>query len=240
MGPVRSQVFSRRSIYTVSFSACALAIVAARSSYAPSSLRSALRPIRLFTTSIPSINLSLKARPITTFPRMPSNLTPPQIAPQWNHTPKEVMDNIKAGIDRTSKAYDAIASLSADQCTFQSVFVALADAQATLEIEAEPLIFYQNVSPSKDLRDAANDAEVLLRNFAVEAEMRLDLFQAATNAKKNIDASNKQLTPEEGRLIEKTLLDGVRAGLALPEEDRTQLTEVRILHFPPTIHLIFQ
>jgi Zn-dependent oligopeptidase len=158
---------------------------------------------------------------------MPANLIPPQAAPHWTHTPQAVLDNVKAAIERTDKEYDSIASIPPSQCDFESVFTAIANAQAALSIECEPLIFYQNVSPSKELRDAANDAEVLLRNFAVETEMRLDLFQAATNAKSNIESTNRQLSPEQIRLVEKTILDGIRAGLALPEEERVKLKEVR-------------
>ena len=57
--------------------------------------------------------------------------------------------------------------------------------------------------------------------------MRLDVFNAKTNAKKNIDSSNAQLTTEQKRLVDKMLLDGKRAGLALPEEKRNELIELK-------------
>jgi Zn-dependent oligopeptidase len=63
----------------------------------------------------------------------------------------------------------------------------------------EPLSFYQNVSPSKKLREASNEAE------------------------KHIESSGKKLNPEEQRLVDKMVLDGARAGLGLPEADREQL-----------------
>lgn len=69
----------------------------------------------------------------------------------------------------------------------------------------EPLAFYQNVSPTKELRDASNEAESEVRNFGVEASMRLDVFNAKIAAEKNIKASGQwdKLTPEDQRLIEK-------------------------------------
>lgn len=93
----------------------------------------------------------------------------------------------------------------------------------------EPLSFYQNVSPSKELRDASNDAEILVRDFGVESSMRLDVFQAKTNALKNIKESGEwdKLSPEEQRLADKMVLDGTRAGLALPEKERAELTELK-------------
>jgi metallopeptidase MepB len=70
---------------------------------------------------------------------------------------------------------------------------------------SQPLAFYQNVSKEKALRDASNDAEKLVRDFGVEASMRLDVFTAKLNAQKNIKASGQwdQLTPEQKRLVDK-------------------------------------
>ena len=92
---------------------------------------------------------------------------------------------------------------------------------------SEPLVFYQNVATSKELRDAANAAEVLLRDYGIEMSMRLDVYQAKINAEKNIKASGRKLDPEEARLVEKSILDGKRAGLDLPDEDRKELEKLK-------------
>jgi len=91
----------------------------------------------------------------------------------------------------------------------------------------EPLLFYQNVSTSKELRDAANAAEVLLREYGIETSMRLDVYQAKVNAEKNIKTSDDTLNPEEKRLVEKLILDGKRAGLSLPEKERKELEKLQ-------------
>ena len=57
--------------------------------------------------------------------------------------------------------------------------------------------------------------------------MRLDIFQAKKAAEKNIKASGRKLTPEEARLVEKMIQDGTRAGLALPEKERTELMALK-------------
>jgi metallopeptidase MepB len=113
--------------------------------------------------------------------------------------------------------------------TYIQVFGALADGETVLDSITEPLSFYQNVSPSKELRDASNDAESLVRDFGVESSMRLDVFQAKVTAEKNIKASGQweKLSAEEQRLVEKMLLDGKRAGLALPEKQRTELMAMK-------------
>lgn len=70
---------------------------------------------------------------------------------------------------------------------------------------AEPLTFYNNVAPTKEIRDASNDAEALLLDFGVECSMRLDVFKAKMAAKENAIASGQweKLSPEQQRLADK-------------------------------------
>ena len=121
--------------------------------------------------------------------------------------------------------------------------LALAEGEHKADSIVEPLTFYQNVSPSKELRDASNEAEVLARDFGVEASMRLDVFRAKQAAEENIKKSGKKLTAEEQRLVDKMILDGKRAGLALPDEEREKLTKLKkelsqtCLEFSVSIHI---
>lgn len=103
------------------------------------------------------------------------------------------------------------------------MFIELSKTEAELQL-LEPVLFYQNVSTSKELRDASNQAEVFVRDFLVEAEMRVDVFAAKKHAEANIKAQDVKLTTEEKRLVEKMMLDGIRAGLDLPENKRDLLT----------------
>jgi len=57
--------------------------------------------------------------------------------------------------------------------------------------------------------------------------MRLDVYQAKLNAEKNIKASGRKLNPEEERLVRKTVLDGKRSGLDLPEQERKELEKLQ-------------
>jgi len=100
----------------------------------------------------------------------------------------------------------------------------LAHSEAEFQDVTEPLSFYQNVTPTKELRDASNEAEQLIRDYGVESSMRIDVYNAKIAAQKNIEASRKKLNPEEQRLVEKMVQEGTRAGLGLPEPDRERLT----------------
>jgi Zn-dependent oligopeptidase len=105
----------------------------------------------------------------------------------------------------------------------------LAEGEAVFDLTTEPLAFYQNVSASKELRDASNEAESIVREFGVETSMRMDVFKAKVAAEKNIKASGvwDSLSPEEQRLVDKMVLDGTRAGLALPEKEREKLMSLK-------------
>jgi Zn-dependent oligopeptidase len=67
-----------------------------------------------------------------------------------------------------------------------------------------PLSFYTNVSPTKEIRDASNEAKSLLVDFKVECSMRLDVFKAKIAAKKNVEASGQwdKLSSEQQRLVD--------------------------------------
>lgn len=152
--------------------------------------------------------------------------TLPQPPPTWSHTPSSILSLTKDAIDSTRALHDQIASLSPSSRSFASVILPLAAAEARLESVAEPLSFYQNVALDKALRDASNEAEVLLRDFGVEASMRVDVYEAVKGAAEAVEKEGGTLGAEEKRLIKEMVRDGKRAGLALPEEERKVLMEV--------------
>lgn len=77
------------------------------------------------------------------------------------------------------------------------------------------------------MRDASSKSEESVGAYKVDRDMRLDLFQAKQSAAKAIELSGQKLGHEEARLVEHMLRDGQRAGLALSEAKRAQLTEMR-------------
>ncbi|EGN98007.1 hypothetical protein SERLA73DRAFT_109304 [Serpula lacrymans var. lacrymans S7.3] len=160
---------------------------------------------------------------------MPS-ITPPQAAPSWSHTPEQVLSLTKDAIAKYTEVLDKVAALPASGCNFESV--ALADAETIFDIITEPLAFYQNVSLEKELRDASSEAESIVRDFGVESSMRLDVFQAKVSAEKNLRESGQydKLNKEEQRLVEKMVLEGKRAGLALSEEEREEVMKLKKEH----------
>ncbi|KAJ6584908.1 hypothetical protein B0H19DRAFT_926190 [Mycena capillaripes] len=150
-------------------------------------------------------------------------ITPPQPPPDWTHKPEDVARLIKEAIANHRAVEDKIGALDPSECTYESL--ALEAAETDFETVTEPLSFYQNVSPSKQLRDASTDADSAVRDYGVESSMRLDVYQAKLAAEKTIKSSGlwEKLSSEEQRLIDKMILAGKRAGLGLPESERNTL-----------------
>ncbi|KAG6850281.1 hypothetical protein H0H93_015538 [Arthromyces matolae] len=177
---------------------------------------------RVFIRSLATVKSGLFS-----FPTSSMAITPPQPPPSWNHTVEDITRLNNEYIAANRAVQDAVAALAPKDCNFNSV--ALADADARFDAGSETLAFYQNVSPDKELRDASNAAESVVREFGVESSMRLDVYQAKVAAKKNLEESGEweKLSPEQKRLVDKYILDGTRAGLALPEKERLELTALK-------------
>lgn len=65
-----------------------------------------------------------------------------------------------------------------------------------------------------------------VKDFLVDSTMRLDVFRAKQAAKQNIEKTGQTLSSEAQRLVDKMILDGTRAGLALPDAEREMLTKL--------------
>ncbi|PPQ91638.1 hypothetical protein CVT25_013193 [Psilocybe cyanescens] len=156
-------------------------------------------------------------------------ISPPQLPLTWEHTVKDLIDQTDAAITRLKSALNRVGSLKPEECNFQSVFVFLESEESLYNSTIETLAFYQNVSGSQELRDESSAADSRSRDFKVESSMRMDVFNAKIAAERNIKESGKwdALEAEERRLVEKMILDGRRAGLALPPQKQEELKTLK-------------
>ncbi|KDR70652.1 hypothetical protein GALMADRAFT_75898 [Galerina marginata CBS 339.88] len=151
----------------------------------------------------------------------------PQDSLRWDHNVADIKNLTNLAIDKYTSVLDKVGALDARDCNFHTV--ALAQGRTEFRAVGEPMAFYQNVSATKEIRDASRDAESLIRDFEIEASMRLDVFNSKAAAEKNIEEFDQwdKLIPEEQRLVEKMILDGTRSGLGLPVEKREELTNLK-------------
>ncbi|KAG9310225.1 Metalloprotease [Chiua virens] len=155
-------------------------------------------------------------------------LIPPQAPPTWKHTAQDVERLMTGALEKKKNVSDAIVKLPEHQLDFDNYPLALAEAE--LRGVTESLGFYQNISTHKELRDASTAAEERSRKFSNEESMRDDLYRAKAMAEANLRRTGAWdgLGDEQKRLIEKMLLDGKRAGLALEKmEDKEKLKTLR-------------
>ncbi|KAI9567695.1 hypothetical protein HD554DRAFT_2267097 [Boletus coccyginus] len=153
-----------------------------------------------------------------------ASLTPPQPPPSWQHTVEDIERLTTEALARDKQISDDIVQLPEDKLGFDNL--ALANAEAEFDIAIEPLSFYQNVSTNKALRDASTKSEERTRKYANQESMREDLYKAKVTAAANLRKTGAwdALSAEQRRLVDKMVLDGKRAGLALESrEDRERL-----------------
>jgi len=70
-----------------------------------------------FSTSISQNRLSFPSSPFYS----DMVITPPQAAPQWNHSVEDIQKSTKDAIEAYRKGLDSVGGLARDDCTFESV-----------------------------------------------------------------------------------------------------------------------
>ncbi|KAK9462459.1 uncharacterized protein V1516DRAFT_662495 [Lipomyces oligophaga] len=146
-----------------------------------------------------------------------ASLVPPQAPPSWALSADQITSEMSKLIDESKKVHDQVAAIESP--TFDNVLATMADFSNEKTGLLNQLTFYQHISASKDIRDSSSKAEEAYRNFDIEASLREDLYKVVNtvyNSKPKLDA-------ESTRLLEKSNLDFVRNGLALPADEREKL-----------------
>lgn len=143
--------------------------------------------------------------------------------PEFETTP----DAINASADQTmtaaNAALDAIGRLAAGQVRFTNTVGALDDLNFQIGGTMNRLYLIKETSTSATLREAATEAVKRLQEWAVGLDYREDVYRAV----KAYADTQPALTGEEARLLEETLRDYRRAGLALPKAQRDEVERLR-------------
>ncbi len=143
--------------------------------------------------------------------------------PQWEQTPDAVKAAMEAAIKDANARLDEIGQLAPDKVTFQNTIVALDDIawQATLVANRATVIKESNTDAA--MREAGENAVKAYQDWAVGVDYREDVY-------KNVQAfakTNPKLAGEDLKLLQDTLRDYRRAGLALPPEKRKEVEDLR-------------
>ncbi|KAK8028319.1 peptidase family M3 [Apiospora marii] len=153
---------------------------------------------------------------------------PPQAPPTFTGTKDSIASQAKALCDTTRSVLDkVVAQVPVEKATFASVLKPMAEDEDQSALNGRILGFYQYVSADADLRNASTEAEKIMDDFAIECNMRDDVFQLVDAVFKNIK-SESNLDPESLRLLEKEHKNYIKNGLGLPKgPQRDRFKEIK-------------
>lgn len=158
---------------------------------------------------------------------MTSTLSPPP-PPTWNYTPAEVVSLTQTAIDNIKKLDDQIAAIPVAQATWENTMEPMIEQENEDKLSSK---FYllKETSPDKELREACNAAVKDVQKASIDSSMRHDVYLRVQHVFNNLEKikQEKKLSPELVRLLEKTEQGYRRSGLALDEETRNKVSELK-------------
>lgn len=134
--------------------------------------------------------------------------------------PQPIQDALK----RADAAVAAILAVPEGQRTFANTLDAFDSLQVKLDNDTSLFVFMQYVSPDAATRDAARAADEAVSAWYVELGKNEALFKAI----QAFADSKPALAGEDKRLLDFTLRDFRRSGMALPADKRAKLKELEL------------
>ena len=143
--------------------------------------------------------------------------------PTWPKTPTEVEGNINAVIKKADEALGTIGKQDLSKVTFESTVGALDNIQNDATTEIQKTVVVQQTNKDSAMRDAAEKAIKVFQDWAVGIDYREDVYKAV----RAYADTKPKLEGEDALLLEHTMRDYRRAGLALPKEKRAEVEKLR-------------
>jgi Zn-dependent oligopeptidase len=143
--------------------------------------------------------------------------------PDWPRTPEAVETSAKEAIKRGNAALDAIGKLDRKKVTFQNTVVALDDLAYEANNVGNKATIIKQANTDPKMRAAAEKAVKAMNDWFVGIDYREDVYKSI----KAFAETNPQLTGEDKKLLDETMRDYRRAGLALPPERRKEVEQLR-------------
>jgi thimet oligopeptidase len=143
--------------------------------------------------------------------------------PAFEMTSNDIARSVKETIATADQALDRIGQLDAAQAGFTNTVRALDDAIYQAGLTENRLEIIRQTSVSAALRDAAEEQKKTLDQWLVGVDYRQDVFQAI----QAYAGTHPNLAGEDAKLLQETLRDYRRAGLALPLAQRVEVEGLR-------------
>jgi len=143
--------------------------------------------------------------------------------PDWPQTPEAVETSAKEAIKKGNAALDAIGKLNRKTVTFQNTVVALDDLAYEANNVGNKATIIKEANTDPKMRVAAEKAVKAMNDWFVGIDYREDVYKSI----KAFAETNPPLTGEDKKLLDETMRDYRRAGLALPPEKRKEVEQLR-------------
>jgi len=137
--------------------------------------------------------------------------------------PAAIDQAVDQTIGRANASLDRIAALEPDQRTFATTARALDDLAFAAGLTGARLGLIKETSTNAALRDAATEAIKRYEEWAVSLDYREDVYRSV----QSFADTRPDLQGEDAKLLEETLRDYRRAGLALPKQQRDEVEQLR-------------
>lgn len=143
--------------------------------------------------------------------------------PEFETTPEAIAATAKKTIADGDALLDGVGKLSARQVNFDNTLGALDRLASEVGANMSRIYLIKETSTNEKMRDAATEAVKKLQEWAVGLDYREDVYKAV----KAYADTKPKLEGEEAKLLEETMRDYRRAGLALPKAERDEVEKLR-------------
>lgn len=131
---------------------------------------------------------------------------------------------IAAPLQQAEFSIQKIIAVPDEKRTFDNTIGAIDDLSVQLRLDTEFLQFMAYVSPNAELRSLGHQAEQDIQKWTISLGQRDDLYHAVIAYSK----TKPQLKGEQKRLLERTLRDYRRNGMALKKAERDRLKQAKV------------
>jgi thimet oligopeptidase len=143
--------------------------------------------------------------------------------PEWDQKPEAVTKSMKDAIATANKRLDELGAQDLKKMTFKSTVVALDDLSDDASNAANKAVIIKETNQSEPMRNAAEAAVKDYQEWSVGVDYREDVYKAI----KAFADTQPKLSGENKKLLDETLRDYRRAGLALPPDKRKEVEDLR-------------
>ena len=143
--------------------------------------------------------------------------------PKFETTPQEIQTTADQTMTNANVTLDAIGRLTPAKVNFANTIGALDEVGFQIGGAMNRIYLIKESSTNAALREAATEAVKRLQDWAVGLDYREDVYRAV----KSYADTQPKLSGEQEKLLNETMRDFRRAGLALPKPQRDEIERLR-------------